>query len=213
MTLPVAVVGAGPGRPHDRARPGALRHPLRSVRGRGSPLDRDQGGHDALALARDLAPLRRGIVGAPAQHAGRRDRRHRPRHRRDRAMPVRLSALARETRFPFVINLPQQDMEPALAEPVHERLHLSPSAHPLRADAGKGGAAFRDAARREDGGGGIPARLRRRPQHGARSARHPGRRKIAAGQVARWSIWRSTSMSRIRATIPTSPISPTRRSG
>ena len=31
---------------------------------------------------------------------------------------VHLSALARETRFPFVINLPQQDMEPALAEPV-----------------------------------------------------------------------------------------------
>jgi 3-(3-hydroxy-phenyl)propionate hydroxylase len=30
--------------------------------------------------------------------------------------PVRLSVLSRETRFPFVINLPQQDMEPALAE-------------------------------------------------------------------------------------------------
>jgi 3-(3-hydroxy-phenyl)propionate hydroxylase len=30
--------------------------------------------------------------------------------------PVRLSLLGRETRFPFVINLPQQDMEPALAE-------------------------------------------------------------------------------------------------
>lgn len=30
--------------------------------------------------------------------------------------PVRLSALGRETRFPFVVNLPQQDMEPALAE-------------------------------------------------------------------------------------------------
>jgi 3-(3-hydroxy-phenyl)propionate hydroxylase len=38
---------------------------------------------------------------------------------------VHLSALARETRFPFVINLPQQMMEPALAEPVHEHLHLS----------------------------------------------------------------------------------------
>lgn len=30
--------------------------------------------------------------------------------------PVRMSVLGRETRFPFVINLPQQDMEPALAE-------------------------------------------------------------------------------------------------
>lgn len=30
--------------------------------------------------------------------------------------PVRLSVLSRETRFPYVINLPQQDMEPALAE-------------------------------------------------------------------------------------------------
>jgi 3-(3-hydroxy-phenyl)propionate hydroxylase len=34
--------------------------------------------------------------------------------------PVRLSLLGRETRFPFVINLPQQDMEPALAEHVAE---------------------------------------------------------------------------------------------
>ena len=39
--------------------------------------------------------------------------------------PVRLSVLARETRFPFVVNLPQQDMEPALAEPVRGQLHLA----------------------------------------------------------------------------------------
>jgi 3-(3-hydroxy-phenyl)propionate hydroxylase len=38
--------------------------------------------------------------------------------------PVRLSLLGRETRFPFVINLPQQDMEPALAEGV-SNLHLN----------------------------------------------------------------------------------------
>jgi len=38
--------------------------------------------------------------------------------------PVRLSLLARETRFPFVVNLPQQDMEPALAEGIPE-LHLN----------------------------------------------------------------------------------------
>jgi 3-(3-hydroxy-phenyl)propionate hydroxylase len=37
--------------------------------------------------------------------------------------PVRLSVLGRETRFPFVINLPQQDMEPALAEGLNH-LHL-----------------------------------------------------------------------------------------
>jgi 3-(3-hydroxy-phenyl)propionate hydroxylase len=37
---------------------------------------------------------------------------------------VQLSVLARETRFPFVINLPQQDMEPALAESLGRRLHL-----------------------------------------------------------------------------------------
>src|SRR5262249_56764058 len=39
--------------------------------------------------------------------------------------PVQLSVLTRETRFPFVINLPQQDMEPALAEPVRRQLHLA----------------------------------------------------------------------------------------
>jgi 3-(3-hydroxy-phenyl)propionate hydroxylase len=38
--------------------------------------------------------------------------------------PVQLSVLARETRFPFVINLPQQDMEPALAGLVADKLHL-----------------------------------------------------------------------------------------
>ena len=38
---------------------------------------------------------------------------------------VKLSVLAHETRFPFVINLPQQDMEPALAAPVIDRLRLS----------------------------------------------------------------------------------------
>ena len=38
--------------------------------------------------------------------------------------PVKLSVLSRETRFPFVINLPQQDMEPALAEGLREQLHL-----------------------------------------------------------------------------------------
>jgi 3-(3-hydroxy-phenyl)propionate hydroxylase len=43
---------------------------------------------------------------------------------------VQLSVLAHETRFPFVINLPQQDMEPALAEPVRGQLHL---AHQLAA--------------------------------------------------------------------------------
>lgn len=38
--------------------------------------------------------------------------------------PVQLATLARETRFPFVINLPQQDMEPALAQPIQDRLRL-----------------------------------------------------------------------------------------
>jgi 3-(3-hydroxy-phenyl)propionate hydroxylase len=37
--------------------------------------------------------------------------------------PVELSVLARETRFPFVVNLPQQDMEPALAGAIRD-LHL-----------------------------------------------------------------------------------------
>jgi len=39
--------------------------------------------------------------------------------------PVLLSTLDRETRFPFVINLPQQDMEPVLAGPVVDHLLLS----------------------------------------------------------------------------------------
>jgi 3-(3-hydroxy-phenyl)propionate hydroxylase len=39
--------------------------------------------------------------------------------------PVELATLARETRFPFVINLPQQDMEPVLAGPLGDRLRLS----------------------------------------------------------------------------------------
>jgi 3-(3-hydroxy-phenyl)propionate hydroxylase len=38
--------------------------------------------------------------------------------------PVQPSVLWRETRFPFVINLPQQDMEPALAASIEGRLHL-----------------------------------------------------------------------------------------
>ena len=38
--------------------------------------------------------------------------------------PVRLSVLRNETRFPFVVNLPQQDMEPALAEALGGGLHL-----------------------------------------------------------------------------------------
>ena len=38
---------------------------------------------------------------------------------------VQLSLLGRETQFPFVINLPQQDMEPVLADPVRDHLRLS----------------------------------------------------------------------------------------
>ena len=38
--------------------------------------------------------------------------------------PVRMSILHRETRFPFVINLPQQDMEPALAEGLAHPIHF-----------------------------------------------------------------------------------------
>src|SRR4051812_25230233 len=38
--------------------------------------------------------------------------------------PVRMSVLARETRFPYVINLPQQHMEPALAGPLGDRVRF-----------------------------------------------------------------------------------------
>ena len=99
VTLPVAIVGAGPGRSHHGARPEALRHAARSVRGRGSPVHRNQGGHHAVPVARDLAALRRRTDGAQALHAGRRDRRHRPRDQPPRRPGAALGALRARRAF------------------------------------------------------------------------------------------------------------------
>lgn len=115
MTLPVAIVGAGPvglttalGLAHYRI-PYALfedEECLSTETKAGTTLSRSLeiwrrfGAHQAV-LQRSMRVDEIGDI----ERATNRSRR-----------PVRLSVLGRETRFPFVINLPQQDMEPALAE-------------------------------------------------------------------------------------------------
>ena len=123
MTLPVAIVGAGPvglttalGLAHygidcvlfeDEER-------LSTETKAGTTLSRSLeiwrrfGAHRAV-LARSMRVDEIGDI----ERATNRSRR-----------PVRLSVLAHETRFPFVINLPQQDMEPALAEGLHTDLRF-----------------------------------------------------------------------------------------
>ena len=124
MTLPVAIVGAGPvglttalGLAHYRV-PFVLFE------------DEDRLSTETKAgttLSRSLEIWRRfGVASSVLRRSMRVDeigdidrQTNQPRR------AVQLSVLGRETRFPFVINLPQQDMEPVLAEPVRGRLRLS----------------------------------------------------------------------------------------
>jgi len=124
VTLPVAIVGAGPvglttalGLAHYRV-PFVLFE------------DEDRLSTETKAgttLSRSLEIWRRfGVVSSVLRRSMRVDeigdidrQTNQPRQ------TVQLSVLARDTRFPFVINLPQQDMEPVLAEPVRGQLHLA----------------------------------------------------------------------------------------
>ena len=122
MTLPVAIVGAGPVGLTSALGLAHYGIPYRIFE------DEDRLSTETKAgttLSRSLEIWRRfGAHHAVIQRSMRVDEigdieRATNRSRR----PVRLSVLGRETRFPFVINLPQQDMEPALAEGLKE-LHL-----------------------------------------------------------------------------------------
>ena len=123
MTLPVAVVGAGP---IGLTAALGLAHygiPFLLFEGEDRLSTETKAG---TTLSRSLEIWRRfGVAAALLRRAMRVDEigdidRETGRARR----PVELSMLARETRFPFVINLPQQDMEPALAETLGAHLHL-----------------------------------------------------------------------------------------
>jgi 3-(3-hydroxy-phenyl)propionate hydroxylase len=124
MTLPVAIVGAGPV---------GLTTAL-GLRHYGVPFvlfeDEDRLSTDTKAgttLSRSLEIWRRfGVASSVLRRSMRVDEiGDIDRETNEPRRTVHLSVLARETRFPFVINLPQQDMEPALAEPVRDSLHLS----------------------------------------------------------------------------------------
>ena len=104
-----------PGWAHDRAGACLLQYSLHRVRSQCRSLDRDQGRHHADAHARDLAAVRRGSsVLAKAMRVDEiGDIERATNWSRD---SVKLHLLRDETRFPFVINLPQHDMEPALRD-------------------------------------------------------------------------------------------------
>lgn len=123
MKLPIAVVGAGP---VGLTTALGLAHygvPFELFEDEESLSTETKAG---TTLSRSLEIWRRYGVAAPVlQRAMRVDEigdidraTNQPRR------PVKLSVLARETRFPFVINLPQQDMEPTLAASLKDRLHL-----------------------------------------------------------------------------------------
>jgi 3-(3-hydroxy-phenyl)propionate hydroxylase len=124
VTLPVAIVGAGPVGLTTALGLAHYRIPFLLFE------DEDRLSTETKAgttLSRSLEIWRRfGVVASVLQRSMRVDeigdidrQTNEPRH------TVRLSVLVSETRFPFAINLPQQDMEPALAAPVADRLHLS----------------------------------------------------------------------------------------
>jgi 3-(3-hydroxy-phenyl)propionate hydroxylase len=124
VTLPVAIVGAGPV---------GLTTAL-GLAHYGVPFvlfeDEDRLSTETKAgttLARSLEIWRRfGVAASVLQRSMRVDEIGDIDRRTNQARrPVELSVLANETRFPFVVNLPQQDMEPALAEPVRGRLQLA----------------------------------------------------------------------------------------
>ncbi len=121
---------------------------------------------------------------------------------------VKLHLLRDETRFPFVINLPQHDMEPALRDCLAElEIRNDPSpASPdrLHAACRPGDARTRHAGWQNNIRCKLSSGLRRRTQHGARAARRHGRRPARCRSAIRWSTSRSISTSRTRATFPTS---------
>jgi 3-(3-hydroxy-phenyl)propionate hydroxylase len=78
--------------------------------------------------------------------------------------PVKLHLLKDETRFPFVVNIPQYEMEPALRDCLAGSRHgKTLYRHLIHAIPGPGCDRGRNARRREDVRGMLPPRLRRRP--------------------------------------------------
>ena len=92
-------------------------------------------------------------------------------------------------------------------------VHLQHRLTSFRATRRRRGRDLRDARRPARGRGLVSARLRRRAQHGARAARHAGRRGVARRPLPPGRRQGRSRRRRIRATIPISPISPTRRNG
>jgi 3-(3-hydroxy-phenyl)propionate hydroxylase len=123
MTLPVAVVGAGPIGLTTALGLAAHRIPFVVYE------DDERLSTDTKAgtiLARTLEVFRRyGVADAVLEKALRVDEIGEiDRASGKRAHEVRLHVLGADTRYPFVINLPQQDLEPVLAAPIQSSIHL-----------------------------------------------------------------------------------------
>ena len=100
---------------------------------------------------------------------------------------VQTALLAEDTRYPFVINMPQHHLEPILREAI-DRAPARGAASAARADVVPAARRWRrrqlrDARRHPRRRRLLSPGLRRRPQHGARAARRRGR-----GRVARTSL-------------------------
>ena len=96
---------------------------------------------------------------------------------------VRADLLADETRYPFVINMPQHHLEPILHRALNERhpgcVHLRHKLISLQERRRRRRRDLRDAGRHARGRRLLSARLRRRPKHHPLAARHSGRGRIA----------------------------------
>src|SRR5262249_35957519 len=125
---------------------------------------------------------------------------------------VQLSVLGRETRFPFVINLPQQDMEPVLAEPVHGQLRLS---HRLTRFEQKADRVILHFNTPNGEKTAMPSICSAATVGAARCGSNSASRSKAGRcrSSIRWSISRSISISQIPATTLISRTFPTRGSG
>src|SRR5262249_38112824 len=122
---------------------------------------------------------------------------------------VQLSVLGRETRFPFVINLPQQDMEPVLAEPVRGQLRLSHRLTRFEQKADRVMLHFNTS----DGEKTAEAKYLLGCDGGRSTVGSNSAFQSKAGRCrssTRWSISRSISISQIPATTLTSRTFPTR---
>ena len=104
---------------------------------------------------------------------------------------VRADLLAEETRYPFVINMPQHHLEPILHHALEEKhpgaAHLRHKLLSFRQTDDGVVATFEtpDGVQRDRRL--VSARLRRRAQHDPRPARHSGRGRVARTRAFCWS--------------------------